>query len=161
MSNEIIEKVGVDETVDISELPDLAAQKECCEKMIDTLFIEEKRLKSCFISSQTIYDLIDENEKLRSDMGEYVGYHYGSINISMDTVTAALVSLKKFSAGDLDNIDHGARGMYISIWFNMAVSSIISIDLSATNLEELESEMIKKSIEEHGENLILTKGTVH
>lgn len=161
MSNEIIEKVGVDETVDISELPDLEAQKVCCKKMIDTLFSEEKRLKSCFICSQTIYDLIEENEKLRSDMGEYIGYHYGSINVEMDTVTVALVNLKKFSAGDLDNIDHGARGMYISIWFNMAVSSIISIDLSANNLEELESEMIKKTIAEHGENLILTKGTVH
>lgn len=161
MPNEIIEKVGVDETVDVSELPDLAAQKECCEKMIDTLFGEERRLQSCFINSQTIYDIINTSEKIRSDMGEYVGYHYGSINVSMNTVTAALFNLRKFAAGDLDNIDHGARGMYISIWFNMAVSSIISIDLSANNLEELESEIIKKTINEHGENLILTRGALH
>lgn len=161
MSNEIIEKVGVDETVDISELPDLAAQKKCCKKMIDTLFSEERRLQSCFINSQTIHDFIDVNEKLRSDMGEYVGYHYGSINVSMDTVTSALFNLRKFAAGDLDNIDHGARGMYISIWFNMAISSIMSIDLSANNLEELEFEIIKKTFDENGENLILTKGTVH
>ena len=161
MPNEIIEKVGVDETVDVSELPDLAAQKECCEKMIDTLFGEERRLQSCFINSQTIYDIINTSEKIRSDMGEYVGYHYGSINVSMNTVTVALFNLRKFAAGDLDNIDHGARGMYISIWFNMAVSSIISIDLSANNLEELESEIIKKTINEHGENLILTRGALH
>ncbi len=161
MLNEIIEKVGVDETVDISELSDLAAQKECCEKMIDTLFSEERRLQTCFINSQTIHDIIDSSEKIRSDMGEYVGYHYGSINVSMDTVTVALFNLRKFAAGDLDNIDHGARGMYISIWFNMAISSIMTIDLSANNLEELESEIIKKTIDEHGENLILTRGMIH
>ncbi len=129
--------------------------------MIDTLFKEERRLQSCFINSQTIYDFIDTSEKLRSDMGEYIGYHYGSINVSMNTVTAAMVNLKKFAAGDFDDIDHGARGMYISIWFNMAVSSIDLIDMSAKSLEELESEMIKKTIDEHGENLILTKETLH
>lgn len=161
MLNEIIEKVGIDETVDISELSNLAAQKECCEKMIDTLFSEERRLQTCFINSQTIYDIIGTSEKIRSDMGEYVGYHYGSINVSMDTVTVALFNLRKFAAGDLDDIDHGARGMYISIWFNMAISSIMTIDLSANNLEELESEIIRKTVDEHGENLILTRGMIH
>jgi len=37
----------------------------------------------------------------------------------------------------------------------------MSIDLSANNLEELEFEIIKKTFDENGENLILTKGTVH
>ena len=161
MSDEIIEKVGVDDSVDISELPDLESQKECCEKMLDTLSDEEKRLQSCFINSQTICDLIDTNEKMKSDMGEYVGYHYGSISVSMDTITVALMNLNKFAAGDFDDIDHGARGMYISIWFNMAISSIMSIDLSAKSLEELENEMIKKTINEFGESLILTKETIH
>jgi hypothetical protein len=81
-----------------------------------------------------------------ASMGEYVGYHYGSLNASMDFVESALTHLDKFDEGNYDELDHGARGMFINMWFNIAIVHMETADTNIDSLEKMESAMAGQSV---------------
>lgn len=117
-----------EEDIDISELESLDDQKECCERMLDGIIYEEGRLKNRMASIQTINDAIQSDDKLVNSLGEYLGYHYGRMSASKNIIDNALINLGNFLEGNMDEIDHGARGMYLSLWYNIGVSGIDDVE---------------------------------
>ena len=81
---------------------------------------------------------------MKSSMSEYIGYQYGIINESMRMLDLSFHNLTNVLNGGLDSLDHGARGMYITIWYNMALESIRTIDDGCEELTMIESEMVER-----------------
>lgn len=150
----------VQEEIDISELESLDDQKRCCEKMLDGILFEEDRLSNRMISIQTINDAVQSNEKLVYSLGEYLGYHYGRMSASKTIINNALVNLGSFLEGDMDEIDHGARGMYLSLWYNIGVSGIDDIEECLLDLEKMESDIVETAFNT-GDGSIFDKETLH
>lgn len=159
MGDEVVDNTEMDdEIIDISKLVDIKSQKECCMAMIETVLEEEVRLRTRFLSSQTVYDIVDADSELKTEMSEYLGYHLGSVNESMNNIDMAIINLKRFADGYLDEVEHDARGMYIGVWYGMAISGIVSTDISVEGLEKLEIDMIEHAMNESSD---IEKGTIH
>ena len=160
MTDIILEDDLTEEDIDISELESLDDQKECCEKMLDGIIYEEGRLKHRMTSIQTINDAIQSDEKLVNSLSEYLGYHYGRMSASKNIINNALVNLGSFLEGNMDEIDHGARGMYLSLWYNIGVSGIDEVEECLLDLEKMESDIVETAFNT-GDGSIFDKETLH
>lgn len=128
--------------VDFSEITELEEQISYCEKMLKILDLEESLLRKQFMGAQTLTDLIDTDLKIKAEVGEYLGYNYGTINQSMNLVDNAVLNLKKFAEGNLNDIDPAARGMFISIWYNLAAEQLATVTNIMGELEGLEHDLV-------------------
>lgn len=159
MSTDDLQKQQLDTDVDISQLATLDEQKEVCERMIDGISYEESRLDNRMFSIQTINNAVQSDEKMVTNLSEYLGYHFGRMEASKGLCDNARINLKKFLEGNLDDIDHGARGMYISLWYNIGISSIDEIDECLRDLEKLEGDIVEVALKE-GKDLSIQE-TLH
>ena len=148
MSTDGIQENNEETDVDISSLSTLDEQKECCERMIDGIGYEEKRIDNRMLTIQTINTAIQSDEKMITNLSEYLGYHFGRMEASKGLCDNARLNLNNFLEGKLDDIDHGARGMYISVWYNIGISSIDEIDECLRDLEKLEGDIVEVALKE-------------
>lgn len=148
-----------DEELDMAEILDLDEQKGVCSTMFSILKTEETRIKNRLLITQTVTDLLDSDENIKAKVGEYVGYHFGAMSHNMMMVESAIKNLKRFQDGHLDKADAPARGMYVTIWYNIALENINLVESSMGNLEALESDLVEKEM--GGENAIVKRGTLH
>ena len=148
------------EDIDISELTSIDEQKECCKKMLDGIIYEEDRLSKRMMSVQTINHAIQSDEKLVNSLGEYLGYHYGRMSASKNIIDNALINLGCFLEGDMDEVDHGARGMYLSLWYNIGISGIDEVEECLHDLEKMENDIVETAFK-NGDNSIFDKETLH
>lgn len=147
--------------IDISQLTNIEDQKDCCDEMVKILFEEQERLNNRFFDVQTIYDILEHDSKLKENMSEYIGYHYGSINESMKMFDFAFENLRKVLLGSLDKLDIGARGMYITIWYNIALEAIYNMDQNCEELSRIESDLVERIMSENNESTTVFKGNLH
>jgi hypothetical protein len=161
--NNIDKDIDLDEEIDISELTTLEEQKTCCEKMVHSIVSEERHLKQRLITLQTVNDVVSADDKLKLHVDEYLGYNYGSISVSMSVVDNALQNLTSFSDGRYDLLDHGARGMFLNMWFNFAISHLESVSGCVVDLEKIEGDIVKELMADLGgdDNLIIKGVTFH
>lgn len=148
MSTDDLQEQQLDTDVDISQLATLDEQKEVCERMIDGISHEESRLDNRMFSIQTINNAVQSDDKMVNNLSEYLGYHFGRMEASKGLCNNARINLKNFLEGNLDDIDHGARGMYISLWYNIGISSIDEIDECLKDLEKLEGDIVEVALKE-------------
>ena len=148
-----------DEELDMAKILDLDEQKDVCSTMFGILKTEELRIKNRLIITHTVTDLLDSDENIRSKVGEYVGYHFGSMSHNMMMVSSAMKNLKRFQDGHLDKVDPQARGMYVTIWYNIARSNIDLVEGSMGNLEALESDLVEQEM--GSEDAAIKRGTLH
>lgn len=155
-------EIDLNDDMDMSQIQDLGQQKKICFKMVNILQGEESRIKNKFMIVQTVNDFLEMDKKIRTRVGEFVGYHFGMINQNMIMVKSAMKNLEHFQAGQFDAIESSARGMYVSLWYNIALTNLESVEDSMMHLESLEHNLIQDELAEHGhDNLILRKGTIH
>ena len=154
-------ELEVTEDLDFNEISDLEEQKAYCGKMILLLGYEEKRLKKEFLGIQTLNDVVDSDDKIRADLSEYVGYHYGSIAECMTIVGTALANLERFREGKFDEINSGARGMFLSLWYNLALVKVGVIKQSLSSLELLETEVIDQLVADNQGLISIDRGYIH
>ncbi len=148
--------------VDLSEVTDLEAQKSYCGKMLKMLELEESIIRKRFIGAQTLADFVDADLKIKAEVGEFIGYNYGTINQCMVLIDSAVLNLKKFNEGDFDEIDDGARGMFISLWYNLGITHLGEVDHMMGELEGLEQDLIEKLANTTDEDtLAIRRGTLH
>lgn len=148
--------------VDISKIIDLSEQKVLCSNMLSIVQGHELKLKNRFIGAQTVTDFIEANRQIKEDMGEFIGFHFGCISSAMMLVDSALMNLKRFKEGDFDSIDSSARGMFVSMWYNIALVNIELLDTSMQQIENLEADLVHQQMELTGSNeIILKRGTIH
>ena len=145
--------------LDMAKILDLNEQKDVCSNMFGVLKTEESRLKNRLIITQTVTEFLDADENVRSKVGEYVGYHFGAMSHNMMMVDSAIKNLKSFQDGHLDEVDAPARGMYVSIWYNIALENIDLVESSMGNLEALESDLVKQEMGDG--NTVVKRGTIH
>jgi hypothetical protein len=132
----------IDAEVDVSELPSLEEQKDCCEKMLSCILDAENVLKNRISSIQTINNAVQSDETLIKSLSEFLGYHYGRMSSSRGMIEAVLVNLNTFMDGKLDEVDHGARGMFLTVWYNLGVSGLEDLDICLEDLEKMEMDII-------------------
>lgn len=147
MGNRSDEIVLSNDDVDISELLSLEDQKECCEKMLDCILDAEDNLNNRLISVQTINDAIQSDDRLINSLSEFLGYHYGRMSSSKGMVNTALINLNRFMEGGLDEIDHGARGMFLNVWYNLGVSGLLDLEECLDDLEKMEADIMENASE--------------
>lgn len=138
-----LKEISLSNGFDISELISLEDQKLCCEKMLDEILDAEDILNTRLTGIQTINDAIQSDQQLINSLSEFLGYHYGRMSTSRGMVNVALVNLNRFMEGGLDNIDHGARGMYLNVWYNLGVSGLVDIEECLVDLEQMEAEIVE------------------
>ena len=162
MSDDPVDNDLLTEDIDMSTVTDLEQQKTYCKKMLKVLELEGERLKKRFTGTQTINGFIDSSEKLRSEVSEYIGYNYGSINQCMVLVDSAMVNLQRFDEGSFDDVENNARGMFLSLWYNLGLSHITMMNEIMTDLEKLEKDLLVRLVEESdGDDIIVTRGVLH
>lgn len=155
-------EINLDDDLDMSQITDLTLQKIICAKMCDSLKDAESNVHSRFMIVQTVTDFLESNEKIRANFGEFVGYHFGIINHNKSMVDTAMSNLERFHAGDLDKIASSARGMYVSIWYNIALANLQLIEDSMIHLESLENNLVESELTKHGgERFFLKRGVMH
>ena len=147
MVDDLDENMLSDEEIDISQLLSLDDQKECCEQMLDYILDIEDDLNTRLTSIQTINNAVQSNEQLIKSLGEFLGYHYGKMNASKNMVNTSLVNLNRFMEGGLDEIDHGARGMYLNVWYNLGVTGLTEMEECLNGLERMEMDIIETAKE--------------
>lgn len=154
--------IDFDAELDMGQIQDLSQQKQVCFKMFTILQGKESIVKNRFIIAQTVSDFLESDEKVRAHVGEFVGYHFGAINHNMFMIDSAMSNLKNFHDGHLDAIDPPARGMYVSIWYNIALANLELMEDSMIHLESLESDLVEKVMaDQDTDNIILKRGTLH
>ncbi len=131
------------EEVDMSQLTSLTEQKEYCGRMMDGILYEENKLKNRLLTIQTINSAVQSDDKLIYSLSEFLGYHYGKMDASKGLFANVLNNLNDFLEGRLDEVDHGARGMYLNLWYNIGMSSLEEISECLTDLEHMEEEIIE------------------
>jgi len=155
-------EIDFGEEIDMSQISDLSQQKQVCSKMFNILQGEESKVKNRFMVAQTVTDFLESDENVRANVGEFVGYHFGSINHNMFMVESAMNNLKRFHDGHLDLTDSHARGMYVSIWYNIALANLELMEDSMLHLESLETDLVEKELADQGnDGLVLKRGTMH
>ncbi len=148
--------------VDLSTVTELKDQKSYCKKMLKVLELEGRILRKRFIGTQTLADFVDADVNIKAEVSEFVGYNYGTINQCMILVDSAVMNLQKFHEGDFDEIDDGARGMFISLWYNIGVTHLDSVDHVMGELEGLEEDLLRKLVDSTDEEQIqIRRGTLH
>ena len=156
------EEIELDSEIDMSQIHDLAQQKKVCSKMFSILQDEESKVRNRFMVAQTVTDFLASDEVIRANVGEFVGYHFGSINHNMFMIESAMNSLKQFHDGHLDSIDSPARGMYVSIWYNIALGNLELAAESMLHLESLETDLIEdEMVNQDCNQIVLKRGTLH
>jgi len=156
------EDIKLDSEIDMSQIHDLAQQKKVCSEMFSILQDEESKVRNRFMVAQTVTDFLASDEVIRANVGEFVGYHFGSINHNMSMIESAMNSLKQFHDGHLDSIDSPARGMYVSIWYNIALGNLELATESMIHLESLETDLVEKEMADQESNqIVLRRGTLH
>lgn len=162
MNKELVDSNNQTESIDISQLSDIKDQKECCDEMIKVLFDEQDRLQSRFLGVQTIYDILESDSEIKKSMSEYIGYQYGIINEAMKMFEISFHNLQRVLSGSYDKLDFGARGMYITLWYNIGLESIRTIDESCEELSQTEADMIKRIMnDEDSETADFLRGSFH
>lgn len=152
----------LNEDVDMSTVTDLEQQKTYCKKMLKVLELEGQRLRKRFTGTQTINGFVDSSAKLRSEVSEYIGYNYGSINQCMVLVDSAVVNLQQFDEGSFDDVENNARGMFLSLWYNLGLSHISMMNEIMADLEKFEKDLWSRLVEESDENeVIVSRGVLH
>ena len=149
----------ISDEVDVSKLISLEEQKECCEKMLDQILDIEYNLNYRLMSIQTINDAVQSDDHLINSLGEFLGYQYGKMNSSKNMVNTALINLNRFMEGGLDEIDHGARGMFLNVWYNLGVAGLVDLEEILSDLEKMEMDIIETASEKG--NGIITRETIH
>lgn len=139
--------------VDISQLLSIDDQKDCCEQMLDYILDVEDDLNNRLTSIQTINDAVQSNDQLINSLGEFLGYHYGRMSSSKNMVNTSLVNLNRFMEGGLDEIDHGARGMYLNVWYNLGLAGLNDMEECLSGLEKMEMDIIETA-KESGDGFI-------
>jgi len=133
------------EIIDISTLKTLEEQKECCNTMLEHIKIEEIRISNGIKCVQTINDVMHNDNELAISLGEFIGYHFGRMNTSKNMFDNAISNLNDFVAGNYDDLEHGSRGMFISVWHTVGVHSLYDIDDCLSELEDMEVELMQMS----------------
>lgn len=144
MSDNTTEEFIMDDDIDLSTVTELDDQKNYCEKMVKVLKLEESMMRKRFVGAQTLADFVDADLKIKAEVGEFVGYNYGTISQCMSMVDNAVSNLQNFNNGDFDEVDDSARGMFISLWYNLGLSHLDSVHQSMSELEGIEKEILEK-----------------
>lgn len=148
--------------IDLSKVMELDDQKTYCQKMFKVLELEESILKKRFLGAQTLIDFMDANIKVKAEVSEFVGYNYGNINQCMVLVDSAVLNLKKFHEGGLDDIEDSARGMFISLWYNIGITHLDSVKHMMNELEGLEQDLLENIANSTDEDILeIKKATLH
>ncbi len=143
MLDNITEEFTMDD-VDLSEVTELDDQKNYCKKMVKILKLEESMMRKRFVGAQTLADFVEADLNIKAEVGEFVGFNYGTINQCMTLVDNAVLNLQNFNNGDFDDVDDGARGMFISLWYNLGLTHLDSVHRSMNELEGIEKEILEK-----------------
>ena len=159
MSTQTENKLSDD--VDISEFLSLEEQKECCEFMLDEILDAENMLNNRMASVQTINDVVQSQERLMNSLGEFLGYHYGRMSSSKIMISTVLVNLNRFLEGSLDETDHGARGMYLNLWYNLGIAKLTEFEECLADLESMEMDIIKTATGNGEDYIVLSETTLH
>ena len=152
---------NMEKTVCITELEDLEEQKEICSQLIQLILDEEKKLQTDFTGIQTLYDILEKDPDMKLHLSEFIGYNYGTINSSLTIVENSIANLKNFMNGSWNEFDAKARGMYISIWYNMALDNISIISDSNDELAKIEADVVSKILSDNTEEAQIFKGQMH
>ena len=128
--------------------------------MLEEILNAEDMFNNRMTSVQTINDVIQSDEKLVNSLSEFLGYHYGRMSASKIMISRVLINLNRFVEGSLDEIDHGARGMYLNLWYNLGISEISEFDECLTDLENMEMDIIK-TVTSAGEDIMILRETIH
>lgn len=148
--------------IDLSKVVDLEEQRNFCKTMIQSLMPQNKELKIRLMESVEIDSFLGLTFAIKQEIGEYVGYYYGSINQSMTMFESALVNLKQFDQGKYDDVEANARGMFLSLWYNVATMNAQLAEVSLRQLEEMENQMLSKHIDpEQDEELVIDKVVIN
>lgn len=133
-----------EEEVDLYEITDLDEQKTHAQKMLDIVSGYQRHFKQKFKCVQTVDDIVDAQVELKLELGEYLGYLYGSINEVFRTLETSAFHLGKFVDGDFDKLDPNARSMYINLWYNIGISNVDVLDSFVEELEGIEGDLIQQ-----------------
>ena len=149
------------EEIDLSELETVEEQIECCERMMDEIIFLESNIKNRISCIQTINNVLLSDIELASSMGEFVSYHYGRMNILMNNINNVISNLGYFIEGNFNEMDNGARGMYINIWYNIGLVTLDNIDHCIDCLEKIEMDIIGSIHGDENEAVIINGETIH
>jgi len=149
----------IEDDVDVSQLETLEEQKLYCGKMLDGILYEENKLNNRLITVGSVNNTVQADDRIASSFGEYLGYNYGRMDASKGVFSSVLINLGNFIEGSLDTVDHGARGMYINLWYNLGLSSLNDFAECLIELEKIETDVIELAMKE-GKDL-LTLEAIH
>lgn len=160
MNDEEILNVDIVE-IDIGELKTLGEQQDCCIQMLDELLRREKILRNRISCIQTVNNMLQSEDILMKELGEFVGYHYGRLHTSLSSASTALMNLNGFADGELDDMDHGARSIYLGLWYNIGAAGLNAIEDCVYELEKIEMDLIEMAPKTDDGHYTIKGETIH
>ena len=149
-----------DDDLDISDCETLDDQKLVSLELLDSLIDCDQHMKLRITNIETLNDFVRADTEIASNVGEFVGYHYGRIEEANRNTKQSIGNLDLFSGGEFDSLSHEARGMAITMWYQMGSSSFECIDSALDDLESLERNLIRNSDISMSE-LVELRGVLH